>query len=77
MAHSTTLNDAIETVSSLPQQQQEMLLEICRHRLAAARREEIANAARKAKADFAQGKYKDQSADALIRELHQGIAEER
>lgn len=76
MSHSTTLNEAIETVSSLPQQQQEMLLEICRHRMAEARREEIANAARKAKADFSQGRYKGQSADALIQELHQGIAEE-
>jgi hypothetical protein len=76
MHHSITLNEAIETVSQLPAQQQEMLLEIVHHRLAEARRKGIADSAQQAKDDLANGRIKPQSAAALINELHQTLSDE-
>lgn len=70
MVHPMTLNQAIDTVTQLPLQQQEMLLDILRHRLNEARRQEIADAARQVQADFQQGRLTAKSADAVIQGLH-------
>ncbi len=71
-----TLNQAIDTVTQLPLQQQEMLLEILQHRLSEARRDEIAEAAQQARADFQQGRQKARSADAVIQELRQSLEDD-
>lgn len=76
MPQPTTLNQAIDTVTQLPPQQQEMLLYILQHRLNEARRDEIAEAARQAQADFQQGRLKAQPADAVIQNLHQSLEDE-
>ncbi|MBK5931882.1 hypothetical protein [Halochromatium salexigens] len=76
MVHPITLNQAIDTVTQLPLQQQEMLLDILRHRLNEARRQEIADAARQAQADFQQGRLTAKSADAVIQDLHRSLEEE-
>lgn len=73
MSQPMTLNQAIDTVTQLPLQQQEMLLDILQHRLCEARRDEIAEAARQAQADFRQGRLTAQSADAVIQALHQSL----
>lgn len=70
------LNQAIETVAQLPLQQQEMLLDILRHRLNEARREDIAEAARQAQADFHKGQLTARSADTVIQGLHHSLEDD-
>lgn len=76
MAQPITLNQALDTVTQLPPQQQEMLLDILQHRLHEARRDEIAESARQAQADFQQGRLTAQSAAAVIQNLHQSLEDD-
>ena len=76
MPQPMTLNQAIDTVTQLPPQQQEMLMDILQHRLSEARRHEIAEAAQQAQADFQQGRLTAQSADAIIQDLHQSLEDD-
>ncbi len=75
MVYPVTLNQAIDTVAQLPLQQQEMLLDILHHRLNEARRQEIADAARQARADFQQGQLTAKSADAVIQDSRRSLEE--
>jgi hypothetical protein len=69
----TTLEQAIDTVSQLPPDQQEMLIEIIQNRLVETRRQEIARDAKESIADFHQGKLKSQSLEAIIAELRETL----
>lgn len=77
MSYPVTLSHAIDTISKLPLQQQEMLLDILQHRLSETRRQGIADAAQQARADFQQGQLKAETADVVIQDLHQSLADER
>ncbi len=68
---STTLDQAIETVMQLPDEQQEMLLEILYRRHIESRRREIAQDAQESLAAFSMRKYKAKTASAVIAELRE------
>jgi len=72
-----TLDEAIDTASHLPADQQEMLIQILRHRHIDARRQEIAEDARQAITLFRQGQLIPRSANDVISELHEGLEEDR
>ena len=71
-----SLDEAIETVMQLPPEQQEMLIDIVRHRQIERRRQEIARDAQQSLAAYNAGEYKPQSAVQIIRELHLGLDED-
>jgi hypothetical protein len=73
MKDSVTLDEAIDMASHLPEDQQEMLIEILRNRRIDARRREIAEAAQQTLTLFRQGKLMPQSATDVISELHAGL----
>lgn len=73
MKNSVTLDDAIDTASRLPKDQQQMLIDILRNRQIDARRQEIAEDAQQLVALFRQGKLVAQSAKDVISELHEGL----
>ena len=73
MKNSVTLDDAIDTASRLPKDQQQMLIEILRNRQFDARRQEIAEDAQQTVALFRQGKLVPQSAQNVIAELHEEL----
>jgi len=77
MKDSVTLDEAIDTASHLPADQQEMLIEILRNRRIDARRQEIAEDAQQAIALFRQGKLTPQSATDVISELHEGLEKDQ
>ena len=70
-----TLNQVLEDASQLPDEQQEMLIEILRHRLYESRREEIARDAQQSLHDFRQGLFRPQSAQEIMAELDQFLDE--
>ena len=70
-----TLDRAIEIAMQLSFEQQEMLLEIIRKRHVEARRDEIAQDAQASLAAFRAGQLKARSADEVIEELGQALAE--
>jgi hypothetical protein len=70
-----TLDQALDTVSQLPYEQQEMLIKILQNRHHESRREEIAAEAQQTLADFHAGKFQAQSADEIIAELRQSLQE--
>jgi hypothetical protein len=65
----TTLDQVIDSAMQLPPEQLEMLLDILRRRQIDARRFEIAADARNSIAEFHEGKFKAQSAEAAIAAL--------
>lgn len=69
----TTLNQVLETAMQLPLEQQEMLIEILRHRYIEQRREEIARDAKKSLQLFREGKAKPKPLEEIITELRQSI----
>ena len=71
-----SLDEALETVMQLPPEQQEMLIEIMRHRQIERRRQEIAEDAQQSLSAYRAGEYKPQSAVQVIRELHLGLDED-
>jgi len=60
---------ALETIETLPSEQQADLVEIVRRRLAQHRRDEIAASIREAKADHRAGKVKRGTVADLMRDL--------
>lgn len=75
MGSTTTLDQVLETASQLPQEQQEMLIEILKRRHIESRRAEIAADIKQAQADFKAGLLKPQTADEAIAELRQFLSE--
>ncbi len=70
------LEQALETVSQLPLEQQEMLLEIMANRLIESRRQEIAQDAQEAISAFHQGRLTPKSATEVIAELRESLHQE-
>ncbi len=68
-----TLEQALDTVSKLPLEQQEMLLEIIKNRLTEVRRQEIARDAKEAISAFHQGQLLPKSATEVITELRKTL----
>ena len=68
-----TLDKAIDAASSLPYEQQEMLIEILRRRHIEMRRKEIGESIRQAKEDFKAGRLRARSAKEVIAELHHSL----
>jgi len=68
-----TLEQALDTVSQLPPEQQEMLIDIIQNRLIEARRQEMAQDAQAAIAAFHEGRLKPQSAEHIIAELRETL----
>jgi len=66
---STTFNDALEVVESLPEDQRESLLEIIKNRLIDERRDKLALNIKKAKREYQKGEIRRGSVDDLMREL--------
>ena len=64
-----SFQDALELIESLPEYQQEDLIDIVRHRLMEHRRELLAENIKEAKEEYARGKVKKGSVDDLMKEL--------
>ncbi|NBC46651.1 MAG: hypothetical protein GVY22_01395 [Gammaproteobacteria bacterium] len=77
MKDTVTLDDAIATASRLPLEQQEMLVEILRHRHIDARRREIAEEAQQALALFRSGQLTAQSAEDALATLQKDLDEDK
>lgn len=71
-----SLDEALETVMQLSPEQQEMLIDIVRHRQIERRRQEMAEDAQQSLAAYQAGEYKPQSAVQIIRELSLGLDED-
>ena len=69
----STLEQALETTSQLPIEQQQMLIEILQRRNVESRRAEIAHDAQQSLADSRAGKLKVQSVDEIISDLRQSL----
>jgi hypothetical protein len=72
----TTLEQALDAVSQLSSEQQEMLIDIVKHRLIEARRNEIAQNAKEAIAAFHNGELRPQPVDDIIAELRETLEHE-
>lgn len=72
----TTLEQALNTVSELSIEQQEMLIQIVQNRLIENRRQEIAEDAKQAISSFHKGELKTQTADEVIAELQEALQDE-
>ncbi|MGG6267588.1 hypothetical protein ACQ4M3_11980 [Leptolyngbya sp. AN03gr2] len=68
-----TLNQVLETAMQLSLEQQEMLIEILRHRHTEQRREEIARDAKESLQLFREGKVKPKPLEEIITELRQSL----
>jgi hypothetical protein len=69
-----TLDQVIDTVMQLPFEQQEILLEVVRHRHIESRRKEMAGDAQASIAAFQAGQLKPQSLNEIITELRQSLS---
>ncbi len=72
----TTLEQALNTVSELSIEQQEMLIQIVQNRLIENRRQEIAEDAKQAISSFHKGELKVQTADEVIAELQEALQDD-
>ena len=75
MQSTVTLQQVLETAAKLPDEQQDMLIEILENRRRENRRAEIAANAKQAKADFQAGLLKPMSANEAIAEIDQFLNE--
>jgi len=66
---SVTFQEALDIIESLPEYQQEDLIEIIRYRLIEHRRESLAKNIREAREEYARGEVKRGTVDDLMREL--------
>ena len=66
---SVTFQEALDIIESLPEYQQEDLIEIIRYRLIEHRRESLAKNIREAREKYARGEVKRGTVDDLMREL--------
>ena len=69
LKNAITFQDALETIESLPQAQQEDLINLIHHRLVEQRREELAKGIRGARKEYAKGLVKKGTVDDLMKEL--------
>jgi hypothetical protein len=70
-----TLNRVLELADKLPDEDQELLLDLLRRRRAEAWRKQLAADIRQARSDYRSGKLKSESVDELITRLHRSIDE--
>ena len=68
-----TIDQVLDTIDELSFEQQEMLVDIVYKRLLETRRQKIAQDAQESLKAFRQGQYVAQSADMLLRELHESF----
>lgn len=68
-SQTVTFQDALDVVESLPEHQQEDLIDIVRRRIIEHRRELLAENIKKAKQEFARGEVKSGSVADLMKEL--------
>ena len=64
-----SFQEAIEIIESLPEYQQEDLIDIIRHRLTEQRRQQLASNIKEARAEYARGEIKKGSVDDLMKEF--------
>jgi hypothetical protein len=64
-----TFQEALDMIESLPESQQEDLIDLIRRRLVEQKRQKIAKCIRKARKEYAKGKVKRGSVDDLMKEL--------
>ncbi len=64
-----TFQKALEIIESLPENQQEDLIDIIRRRLIEQRRDRLAESIREAREDYARGDVKKGTVDDLMKEL--------
>ncbi len=64
-----TFQEVLDIIESLPEYQQEDLIDIIRHRLIAHRQELLAESIREAKEEYTRGEVKKGIVDDLMREL--------
>ncbi|MEK9148827.1 MAG: hypothetical protein AAB267_02130 [Candidatus Desantisbacteria bacterium] len=64
-----TFQEAIDVIESLPESQQESLVDVLQHRPIEHRRELLAKNIREAREEFARGEVKKGTVDDLMREL--------
>lgn len=64
-----TFQQALDVVESLPEDQQDDLVDIIQRRRIERRRESLAKSVKKARAEYAKGKVTRGSADDLMKEL--------
>ena len=64
-----TFQEVLDIVESLPEYQQEDLIDIIRRRLIEQRRDRLAVSIREAREDFARGEVKKGTVDDLMKEL--------
>jgi hypothetical protein len=68
--NSSKFQKALDVVESLPDIQQQHLMEVVLHRLVETRRAELAQSIREAKAEYRTGKVKTGSISDLLKELN-------
>ena len=68
-SQTVTFQDALDVVESLPEHQQEYLIDIVRRRIIEHRRDLLAENIRKAKQEFARGEVQRGSVADLMKEL--------
>lgn len=64
-----TFQEALEIIESLPEYQQEDLIDIIRHRLIEQRRQFLAESIREAREEYGRGEVKKGTVDDLMRDL--------
>lgn len=64
-----TFQKALDVIGSLPEYQQEEVINIVRHRLIEQRREMLAESVKDAKEDYARGEVRKGTVDDLMKEL--------
>ena len=69
MSHATQFSDVLEGADRLTADEQEMLVDILRHRLAEQRRQQIATDIQSARSEFQQNQCRPVTPDELIAEL--------
>lgn len=71
----TTLDQILDGVMELPEDQQDMLVDIVQHRRIEARRKDIAKAASESLALFHSGQLKPQPVEDIVEKLRYGLPE--
>lgn len=64
-----TFQKAVDIIDSLPEEQQESIIDIVRHRLLEHRREKIAQSIKKTRKEFSAGKVRRGTVKELMREI--------
>jgi len=67
----TTFDEALDIIESLPEEQRESIVEIVKRRLTEERRERLAQTVKEAREEYARGEVRRGTVDELIREITQ------